>query len=309
MNLDDIDDDNGDAWKKHEMLGEGTFGVVVRAERRGEWAALKEYKHPEDLWSSGIPDTCIREVACLKRLCGSGHIVRLLDVRYPTQRTTFQLVLELCDTTLQKLVRQQPPAKRRDGAIVLAVVARQLATGLAYMHARGIVHRDLKPCNVLVDVKRGNLKFADFGLARHVFGQGGGRCYTYNVVTTWYRPPELLRDEACAYDPRKVDVWSLGMTVAQTVLGGYPLVHGENNEQMREAVTNVFGDDDSHDGPPIGLVHRLPAGYAGIAWLSQLLLLDPDRRATAETALMHPYTALAGAATTSLREWCECFRK
>ena len=65
----------------------------------------------------------------------------------------------------------------------------QLLQGVAFCHAHRVLHRDLKPQNLLVD-RNGAIKLADFGLAR-AFG-GPVRIYTHEVVTLYYRPPEIL---------------------------------------------------------------------------------------------------------------------
>jgi serine/threonine protein kinase len=65
----------------------------------------------------------------------------------------------------------------------------QLLKGMDFCHARGIMHRDLKPQNLLVD-RKGTLKLADFGLARAFMIPV--RSYTHEVVTLWYRAPEIL---------------------------------------------------------------------------------------------------------------------
>lgn len=72
------------------------------------------------------------------------------------------------------------------------------------------MHRDLKPQNLLID-KNGTIKLADFGLAR-AFGLPV-KTYTHEVVTLWYRAPEILLGQKQYSTP--VDIWSIGCIYAE----------------------------------------------------------------------------------------------
>jgi cyclin-dependent kinase len=69
-----------------------------------------------------------------------------------------------------------------------------------------VLDRDLKPQNLLVDREKGLLKIADLGLARAFTVPL--KSYTHEIVTLWYRAPEVLLGATHYSTP--VDIWSVG---------------------------------------------------------------------------------------------------
>ena len=78
----------------------------------------------------------------------------------------------------------------------------QLLRGLAYCHQYRVLHRDLKPQNLLIN-QLGELKLADFGLARAK--SVPTKTYSNEVVTLWYRPPDVLLGSTVYSTP--IDMW------------------------------------------------------------------------------------------------------
>mmetsp|Transcript_27497 Transcript_27497/g.77043 ORF Transcript_27497/g.77043 Transcript_27497/m.77043 type:complete len:175 (-) Transcript_27497:1241-1765(-) len=157
-------------YQKIEKIGEGTYGVVYKAKDRGsgELVALKKIRlEAED---EGIPSTAIREISILKEL-QHPNIVRLHDVIHTEKKLT--LVFEYLDQDLKKYLDSCP-----DGADARMIkrALLQLLKGVAFCHDRRVLHRDLKPQNLLIN-KHGELKLADFGLARWDALPSRGRMY------------------------------------------------------------------------------------------------------------------------------------
>jgi serine/threonine protein kinase len=96
-----------------------------------------------------------------------------------------------------------------------------LREGLAFLHENFFIHRDIKPSNLLIATD-GVLKLGDFGLCR-TYGSPSSYPMTPEVVTRWYRAPELLFG-AKIYTPA-IDVWSAGCIIAELLTGtcfGFP---------------------------------------------------------------------------------------
>ena len=195
-------------YQKMEKIGEGTYGVVYKAKDRvtGEIVALKKIRlEAED---EGIPSTAIREISLLKEL-QHPNIVRLYDVVHTERKLT--LVFEFLDQDLKKYLDVCDSGL---GLPIMKSFLYQLLTGVAYCHHHRVLHRDLKPPNLLIN-REGQLKLADFGLAR-AFGIPV-RSYTHEVVTLWYRAPDVLLGSRKYSTP--VDIWSVGCIFAEMANG------------------------------------------------------------------------------------------
>ncbi|KAK1794838.1 hypothetical protein P4O66_010036 [Electrophorus voltai] len=200
-----------------------TYGTVFKAKNREthEIVALKRVRLDDD--DEGVPSSALREICLLKELKHK-NIVRLHDVLHSDKKLT--LVFEYCDQDLKKYF--DSCNGDLDPEIVKSFMY-QLLKGLAFCHSRNVLHRDLKPQNLLIN-RNGELKLADFGLAR-AFGIPV-RCYSAEVVTLWYRPPDVLFG-AKLYST-SIDMWSAGCIFAELANAGRPLFPGNDvDDQLK----------------------------------------------------------------------------
>lgn len=188
-------------------LGSGAYSSVYQARHRatGELVAIKRMLPEAE--NQEIPAHVIREVTLLRHLVHP-NIVRLIDVQI--HQGEFHLVFEDVENDLHRELK----ARRRNGQPVpiwqLASWSLDLLNGIHACHTRLILHRDLKPQNVLVSPD--GLKICDFGISRMHQPMGNVR-YSADVVTLWYRCPELLLGSP-TYGP-EVDIWSIGCIFAE----------------------------------------------------------------------------------------------
>ncbi|KAF4675308.1 hypothetical protein FOL47_007925 [Perkinsus chesapeaki] len=279
-------------YKVHKMLGDGTYGCVLRAQNRqtGELVAIKKMKKKYFSW-----DECmaLREVRSLRKLTHA-HIVKLKEVIRESDE--LHLVFEFMELNLYQLL------KNKDNAFPESKVRLymfQTLMALDYMHKHGYFHRDLKPENLLVT--RDLLKLADFGLAREIRSRPP---FTDYVSTRWYRAPEVLLRNPSYNSP--VDLWAVGGIMAE-LYTGRPLFPGSSESDEIYKICTVIGTPTAEvwpEGcrlasqigyrfPQCGAVDLSelvpPASNDGIDFMLSVLAWDPGRRYTARQCLSHPF--------------------
>ncbi|KAI8385761.1 kinase-like domain-containing protein [Blakeslea trispora] len=195
-----------DGYEKISKIGEGTYGVVFKAMQKNTKTLVALKKIRLNL-QEGVPTTTIREIAILKEMKHQ-NIVKLLDM---IQRdATIYLVFDFFEMDLR---RYMDKTKRKGmTANHIKSFTHQLLQGIRYCHSHRIIHRDLKPQNLLID-KYGRLTIADLGLSR-AFGVPM-RTYTHQVITLWYRAPEILLGSR--HYSTAVDMWSVGCIMAEMI--------------------------------------------------------------------------------------------
>jgi serine/threonine protein kinase len=148
-------------FEKSCRIGEGTYGTVYRAveKKTGKVVALKRVLlHNEK--QNGFPLTSLREIRLLKRL-DHANCVALQSIAVGKARDSVFLCFEYCEHDMASLCEH---GKRFSEAEVKGLMV-QLLRAVEYLHDNWVIHRDLKMSNLLYN-SRGQLKLADFGLAR-----------------------------------------------------------------------------------------------------------------------------------------------
>ncbi|OBS72354.1 hypothetical protein A6R68_13067 [Neotoma lepida] len=195
----------------------------------------------------------------------------------------------------------------------------QILRGLAYCHRRKVLHRDLKPQNLLIN-ERGELKLADFGLARAK--SVPTKTYSNEVVTLWYRPPDVLLGSS-EYSTQ-IDMWGVGCIFFE-MASGRPLFPGSTVEDELHLIFRLLGTPSQETWPGVSsndefknynfpkykaqpLINHAPRlDSEGIELITKFLQYESKKRVPAEEAMKHVYFRSLGPRIHALPESVSIF--
>ncbi|CAG0892372.1 unnamed protein product [Darwinula stevensoni] len=255
--------------QRGELLGGGFFGQVFRVTHKGtgEVFALKElYRSDEE-----AQNNFLKEEALLRSL-DHENVLRFIGVMYVDKR--LHLITEyLSGGTLRDAIQSGEPLPwgRR------ARFARDVASGMAYLHSMNVIHRDLNSHNCLIREPLGKVVVADLGLARWKLGGRGRTCGSV-VGNPYWMAPEMMTGKK--YDER-VDVFSFGIVVCEVRVDVFSF-----GIVVCEVIGRVPADPDFLPRlPDFGVDQRefrerfcgeCPEALCGIAFVA--CDVDPDKR-------------------------------
>lgn len=208
--------------------------------------------------------TLIREIQLMRSLSHK-NIIQFHEVLHDYLNQNAYIIMEYADCgSLQNLIDENFHFSESD----LASTFIQILEALIYLHEHGIVHQDIKPSNILF-LSSGLVKLADFGIG-HSFASA-----EQVVGTPAYQAPELFI-EPTEIEPSKMDIYSLGVTLFQTITGKLPY-NGENVYEIAHIAEtgNLKLPDD------------ISPTLADL--LQKMITPNPSKRLSSFEAIQHPF--------------------
>ena len=259
-------------YKKKQFLGEGSFASVYLVQNRitESIRAMKVIKKSSTTTEEDEKEI-INEINILK-IMDHPNILKIFE--FYSNKESYSIITEYCSGgELFNEITENGPFNERYSAYVMY----QILSSINYCHNMNIIHRDLKPENILiVDRNKNNfprIKVCDFGTSKMV---EKGAVQRKLVGSSYYIAPEVIKKN---YN-EKCDIWSCGV-ILYILLSGRPPFGGEDD---REIMDNVKKGKYDLEGSPFNKCSK-----SVLDLIKKLLVMDKDKRISAQEALNHPW--------------------
>jgi serine/threonine-protein kinase len=213
-------------YKFVSFVNKGGFGAVYKAEKNGDFFAIKIFREEyilREFKKHGEKNNRLQREIDIMKTVSHKHLVDYVDnfILEDEVGKNYFLVMEFVDgKNLREILNEN---KKLDEHKSIEIF-KQILEGLQYLHNingdnnTGIIHRDLKPENILVQ-KNGNIKIADFGISKvidftsltstgEIFGTGP------------YMSPEQITDSK--HIDKRSDLYTTGVILYEMLTGCFP---------------------------------------------------------------------------------------
>ncbi|TVU15864.1 hypothetical protein EJB05_39405 [Eragrostis curvula] len=217
-----------------EMLGQGTFGQVVKCwdTETNDYVAVKVIKNQPAFYHQAIMEVSLLRTLNQKIDPKDQHnIVRMLD--YLSFQNHLCIAFEMLGQNLYELLKRNH--LRGLKMKYVQAFSKQILDAMVVMREAGIIHCDLKPENILLApnvTTAAAVKVIDFGSAC----MEGKTVYSY-IQSRYYRSPEVLLGYPYT---TAIDMWSFGCIVAELFIG-LPLFPGASEYDVLQRMMTILG--------------------------------------------------------------------
>jgi len=219
------------------------------------------------------------ELDIMDRIGRCPQVVSLLEVFEDSN--SIYLISELVEggNLLELVLRQKNQHREQDTARIM----KSILLAILYCHNCGVVHRDIKPDNLLISKDLSSVQLSDFGLATVLEKD---QTASATVGTRAYLSPEMILKEPYSY---AVDMWGVGCIAYVLLCGYHPFSDYIETPLYIQIVT---GQWEFHEHEWANITDDAKD------FVSELLILDPAYRMTAQEALRHPWIRSIGSTTS-----------